>query len=194
MAYAVIQAYHTLLPQGRYPMALIFIEMDPADVDVNVHPTKAEVRFRDNHAVFSAVQRAVRRTLTDQAPIPQVGLGSAAPATSPGEPAAAWDGRPGPFSDPAWAERWNALRAAGSDQRQLFTVPGFDAASTATSAELAAPNRALTARSRLPTRNTQCPEQRGTLYPIPAPSCPCSASSASSRPPISSRKGRMACT
>ena len=61
LAYAVIQAYHTLLPMGRYPVALIFIEIDPAEVDVNVHPTKAEVRFRDSQPVFGAVQRAVRR-------------------------------------------------------------------------------------------------------------------------------------
>ncbi len=47
IAYSVIQAYHTLLPVGRYPVAVIFLEVDPADVDVNVHPTKAEVRFRD---------------------------------------------------------------------------------------------------------------------------------------------------
>ena len=63
VAYAVIQAYHTLLPAGRSPVSLIFIEMPPEDVDVNVHPTKAEVRFRDNPAIFSAVQRAVRAAL-----------------------------------------------------------------------------------------------------------------------------------
>ena len=77
VAYAVIQAYHTLLPVGRYPVALVFIEMDPADVDVNVHPTKAEVRFREPGAVFSAVQKAVRQTLASHAPIPQVGLSAA---------------------------------------------------------------------------------------------------------------------
>jgi DNA mismatch repair protein MutL len=73
LAYAVIQAYHTLLPVGRYPIAVLLIEMDPGEVDVNVHPAKAEVRFRDASGVFQAVQRAVRRALADQAPIPTIG-------------------------------------------------------------------------------------------------------------------------
>jgi DNA mismatch repair protein MutL len=77
IAYSVIQAYHTLLPVGRFPVALIFIQMDPADVDVNVHPTKAEVRFQADRAVFGAVQQAVRRTLAAQAPVPQVEMPSA---------------------------------------------------------------------------------------------------------------------
>jgi len=70
LAYAVSQAYHTLLPTGRFPVALLFLTMDPAAVDVNVHPTKAEVRFRDDRGAFSTVQRSVRRVLVDQAPVP----------------------------------------------------------------------------------------------------------------------------
>lgn len=68
LTYAVVQAYHTMLMTGRYPIALIMISLPPEEVDVNVHPTKAQVRFRHPDAVFSAVQRAVRRTLVDQAP------------------------------------------------------------------------------------------------------------------------------
>ena len=70
LAYAVAQAYHTMLPIGRHPVAVVFVELDPAQVDVNVHPTKQEVRFRDGNQVFSAVQRAVRRTLVEHAPVP----------------------------------------------------------------------------------------------------------------------------
>ena len=69
LTFAVIQAYHTLLPGGRFPLAAIFIDMDSTQVDVNVHPTKAEVRFREASMVFRAVQRAVHRTLYEQAPI-----------------------------------------------------------------------------------------------------------------------------
>jgi DNA mismatch repair protein MutL len=68
LTYAVIQAYHTLLPTGRYPLGLIFITLSPQDVDVNVHPTKTEVRFRSK-APFGAVQRAVRETLISDSPI-----------------------------------------------------------------------------------------------------------------------------
>ncbi|MEO6061530.1 MAG: DNA mismatch repair endonuclease MutL [Thermoflexales bacterium] len=63
LSYAVIQAYHTLLMVGRYPIAVVMIRMPAEDVDVNAHPAKAEVRFREPDAVFSAVQRAIRREL-----------------------------------------------------------------------------------------------------------------------------------
>jgi DNA mismatch repair protein MutL len=74
LTYAVLQAYHTLLPTGRYPLAVVMVTLPPEDVDVNVHPTKAEVRFRDGDAVFRAVQRAVRRTVVERAPAPAVAL------------------------------------------------------------------------------------------------------------------------
>jgi DNA mismatch repair protein MutL len=69
---ALIQAYRTLLMVGRYPLAAIFVEIAPDEVDVNVHPAKAEVRFRSQDKVFGFVQRAVRRGLLAYAPVPQV--------------------------------------------------------------------------------------------------------------------------
>jgi DNA mismatch repair protein MutL len=69
LAFAVIQAYHTLLPGDRFPIAFVFIDLPPEEVDVNVHPTKAEVRFRQASLVFRAVQRAVHRTLVETAPV-----------------------------------------------------------------------------------------------------------------------------
>ena len=71
LSYAVIQAYHTLLMTGRFPIAVIMVQVPSEDVDVNVHPAKAEVRFRDAEAVFSAIQRAVRRALLDHLPVPE---------------------------------------------------------------------------------------------------------------------------
>jgi DNA mismatch repair protein MutL len=126
IAYSVIQAYHTMLLVGRYPVAVIFIEIPPEEVDVNVHPTKAEVRFRESGTVFSAVQKAVRRTLTDHAPIPQVELGGAA-AGSPA-PDTVWLGseekRPTPFGGQSWSARRDALLAAG--QHRFFASPGLN--------------------------------------------------------------------
>jgi DNA mismatch repair protein MutL len=69
---ALTQAYHTLLMVGRYPLATLFLEIEPSAVDVNVHPAKAEVRFREQDKVFSFVQRAVRRALLAYAPVPSV--------------------------------------------------------------------------------------------------------------------------
>ncbi|MBI2935708.1 MAG: DNA mismatch repair endonuclease MutL [Chloroflexi bacterium] len=81
---ALEQAYHGLLPQGRYPLAILNIALPPADVDVNVHPTKSEVRFRMEGEVFSAVQRAVRQALTTQAPVATLGGKQTRPSTFQG--------------------------------------------------------------------------------------------------------------
>ena len=72
LAHAVVQAFHTLLPVGRYPLATIFVTLDPAEVDVNVHPQKTQVRFAQERRVFSAVQKAVRRALVGVVPAPDM--------------------------------------------------------------------------------------------------------------------------
>ena len=70
LAAAVTQAYQGLLMVGRFPLAVILLELPPEEVDVNVHPAKAEVRFREPERVFAVLQRVVRSTLLGQAPPP----------------------------------------------------------------------------------------------------------------------------
>jgi DNA mismatch repair protein MutL len=72
---ALLKGYHSMLMVGRYPIAALLVEMAPDHVDVNVHPTKAEVRFREPERIFSSVQHAVRRALLAHSPAP--GLGDA---------------------------------------------------------------------------------------------------------------------
>jgi len=105
---ALLQAYHTLLMVGRYPLAVLFLDVEPADVDVNVHPAKAEVRFREQDRVFSFVQRAVRRALLAYAPVPQV-----APTL--------W-GTPARQVDPAWSFA-SDQSSVTSDQLPVGTEP-----------------------------------------------------------------------
>lgn len=102
---ALLRAYHTLLMVGRYPLAAIFLEIQPEEVDVNVHPAKAEVRFRSPDRVFSFVQRAVRRALLAYAPVPHL-LGRQAALSLWGEQSRT--------VDPAWgiAHESNQLCAA----------------------------------------------------------------------------------
>lgn len=69
---ALIQAYHTMLMVGRFPAAVLFLNLPPESVDVNVHPAKAEVRFRHQDQVFSLVQRGVRRALMASSPVPGI--------------------------------------------------------------------------------------------------------------------------
>jgi DNA mismatch repair protein MutL len=72
LAAALLQSYHTLLMVGRYPLSALFLSLAPEEVDVNVHPTKAEVRFRNQDRVFSFVQRSTRKALLAYTPVPTV--------------------------------------------------------------------------------------------------------------------------
>ena len=69
---ALLQAYHTLLMVGRYPLTALFLEIPPQEVDVNVHPAKAEVRFRNPDRIFSFLQRSARKALLAYSPVPNV--------------------------------------------------------------------------------------------------------------------------
>lgn len=72
LAYAVEEAYHSMLPVGRHPIAVLNLEMPPTDLDVNVHPSKTEIKFLREREVFARVQRAVRQELTDHITVPTV--------------------------------------------------------------------------------------------------------------------------
>jgi DNA mismatch repair protein MutL len=120
---AVVQAYHTFLPVGRFPVAVLNLELDPAEVDVNVHPTKAEVKFRDQRTVFKAVQRAVREALISAAPVPAYGTH---PTTSTQFSSGYGAGHAGDLA--AWPEVWRQsrphLNQLGFEVQRTLTPPG----------------------------------------------------------------------
>ena len=66
LARAVTQAYQTLMPRGRHPAVILFLEMRHDEVDVNVHPMKTEVRFKNSGAIFEVVYHALRDRLANQ--------------------------------------------------------------------------------------------------------------------------------
>ena len=91
MAFALTESYHTLIPKGRYPLAFIFLEMDPAWVDVNVHPAKREVRFRDEAKVrnflIESVLAVLRARADDGLPAATIpSVSTATPLTAPAVP------------------------------------------------------------------------------------------------------------
>ncbi len=85
LAFAVLDAYQGLLMNGRYPMAVLDLTIDPAETDVNVHPAKAEIKFRDEGIVFSAVHREIQEALA-QVPLARPlrqGFGAPSDAEAP---------------------------------------------------------------------------------------------------------------
>ncbi|NPA31610.1 MAG: DNA mismatch repair endonuclease MutL, partial [Chloroflexi bacterium] len=102
---ALLKGYEHLLMKGRYPLAVLFLTLPADAVDVNVHPTKAEVRFREPDRVFRAVVRAVRKALLAHAPLAQ----RPAPLTE-------WDlARPAPGADEPLP--WDAPRPTADETR-----------------------------------------------------------------------------
>ena len=76
---AVEQGYTQLIPVGRFPVFAAFLDVEPGQVDVNVHPRKAEVRFRDESRLFATVARAVRDALLSSPLVRQVAPADARP-------------------------------------------------------------------------------------------------------------------
>ena len=73
VSHAVGEGYGSFLPRGCHPRFVLFLDVDPERVDVNVHPTKREVRFSDNEYIHQLVRRAVRQRLTGEGSIPESG-------------------------------------------------------------------------------------------------------------------------
>lgn len=122
LSYAVQEAYQGMLMTGRFPVAVLNIAAQYEDVDVNVHPTKAEVRFVDESAAFGAVQRSVRAALVANSPVP---VGAA--MTAPGGAGLAL--APQPWTPPLWerglrhASTSAALAPAAAPPREAGMTP-----------------------------------------------------------------------
>jgi DNA mismatch repair protein MutL len=106
---AVAQAYQSLLPRGRHPAIVLAVELRHEDVDVNVHPMKTEVRFRNSGAVFETVYHALRNRLSDQ-----TGEGARGPGVQVRVPAPQTGALPGAPGEP--------VHAAAGSQNYRSTV------------------------------------------------------------------------
>lgn len=68
--HAVMNAYQDMMPEGHYPLYVLFIELDPAQLDINVHPTKQEIKFEDEKIVYAFVNAAVKHALAQYSVAP----------------------------------------------------------------------------------------------------------------------------
>ena len=124
--YALIESYHESLPKGRYPLAFVFFEIDPAAVDVNVHPSKREVRFRAETAVRGFVIRSVLARLRELTAV-----------TGPVVHLPQVDVTPPPFAmAPAPALVMPKLAPVVAAQRVAVSTPGTSASVRSTPAEI----------------------------------------------------------
>jgi DNA mismatch repair protein MutL len=80
LARAAEDAYHGLLMTGKHPIVILNISLPPQEIDVNVHPTKTEVKFRNSQTVYAAIQKSIKKVLV-KAPPPKIKTG--APAFTP---------------------------------------------------------------------------------------------------------------
>jgi len=99
LAHAVKEAYRGLIPHDRHPLVVVMLRLDPAEVDVNVHPTKAEVRFRQPSRVHGLVLTAIRQRLLGADLTPKADFRSPSPDFRLPEPDAAGDAADVPSTD-----------------------------------------------------------------------------------------------
>jgi DNA mismatch repair protein MutL len=112
---AIDLAYRDLTPERRYPVVAINLEIDPSRIDVNVSPTKTEVKFQHEGAAFEAIRIAVRGALMAHGMMPAIG--GVAAANSALEAAQA------PLASGSWALGLQAGETAASVMLQQFTAP-----------------------------------------------------------------------
>jgi DNA mismatch repair protein MutL len=127
LQHALGEAYRGLLMTGRYPVAFLFLELSPEQVDVNVHPTKAEVRFRDSQPLYRLLLSAIRTRF----------LSANLESTISVPKAAAWRFEPfsperGGLDGPAQREAQLELAEWARNQLSQWKPPGPESAETAT--------------------------------------------------------------
>ncbi len=140
--FALLEGYHTALMKGRYPVCCLFIEVDAAEVDVNIHPAKREVKFHREKAVRQWVAQAVRDTLLKfHAPVPGARPGAIAPS-KPAQPPLSLQPLPAPAPQPQPREfpNWPVSPIPAAPPPQKFSQPASQFPAPAPASDQPAPS------------------------------------------------------
>ena len=134
--HAVMSAYERLLPEGAFPFYVLFLSIDPSHIDINVHPTKTEIKFDDERSIYAIVQAAVRKTLSIHNLIPSLDFESDVNFNAPARSFVPQGNtqntyKPKPIQD-AWKKLYEGLQnnidafesQAPSSQETLFASAG----------------------------------------------------------------------
>jgi DNA mismatch repair protein MutL len=111
--FGLLEGYHNSLMKGRYPVAVLFLEMDPSGVDVNIHPAKREVRFHDDFTLRQFIVKAVQETLQAYGGTPAAKFTFDQPPSPAPSVAAVYDRRPLSESVPAIPEKTSEPKPDG---------------------------------------------------------------------------------
>ena len=121
VSHAVRQAYQDVLYHGRHPAFVLFLEITPADVDVNVHPTKHEVRFRESGSIHSFISSTLKKALAEDRPQDHLQSNNAGELSNGGEQFSGMVNQPGP--------NWQAAPQS-QPAMQFSSSPNFGSSSS----------------------------------------------------------------
>ncbi|MDB9805025.1 DNA mismatch repair endonuclease MutL [Porticoccaceae bacterium] len=121
VSHAVRQAYQDVLYHGRHPAFVLFLEITPADVDVNVHPTKHEVRFRESGSIHSFISSTLKKALAEDRPQDHLQSNNAGELSNGGEQFSGMVKQPGP--------NWQAAPQS-QPAMQFSSSPNFGSSSS----------------------------------------------------------------
>jgi DNA mismatch repair protein MutL len=157
LLHAISAAYHNLMPPACYPFALLFLDCDAEEVDVNVHPSKTEVRFRHGSLVHDFIRDSVREVLMAQRPVSRI------PDQTAPQPGAGL-----PYSE--FSQRMESMNfdAAPQSAPELGGIPDFILRRTASPAprfDFVEPSGAGTSGFAEPVARFAVPETHGPLFP-----------------------------
>ena len=127
--HAVVTAFEGLLPQASFPFYALFLELDPSRIDINVHPTKTEIKFDNERFVYSVIQAAVRKALQTSILVPRLDFEPPSPWLSTGSLSPAGQTPDRSFSsgfqpqvgihDKGQVAGWEKLYTQGTGQEEL---------------------------------------------------------------------------